>query len=239
MRGVHRLTAARALALRLRLLGVRASGASSSRRVAGIASRGGCLGPRGRAGRDAAAQRGGQRGRGGRVGRPGVRRGGAGPLASPAGNGLMPIITVSRQFGAGGSRVAEKVADALGWQLYDNAMVDEVAARLGTTGGAGSARGERAPSFARRVASTLSLTATQFLPDVSGEGILPSEERIVDVTKRVMEEAVSAGPAVIVGRGAQCLPAMRSDALHVFCYAPPDALVPPPMTRDSLSREAG
>ncbi|HEX9484578.1 MAG TPA: cytidylate kinase-like family protein [Gemmatimonadaceae bacterium] len=149
----------------------------------------------------------------------------------------MPIITVSRQFGAGGSRVAEKVADALGWQLYDNAMVDEIAARLGTTVEAVSARDERAPSLAERVASTISLTATQFLPDVSGEGILPSEERIVDVTKRVMEEAVSAGPAVIVGRGAQCLLAMRSDALHVFCYAPLDALVARTMTSDSLSRE--
>src|SRR5260221_13722804 len=224
MRGVHRLTAARALALRLRLLGVRASGASSSRRVAGIASGGGCLGPGARAGRDAAAQRGGQRGRGGRGGRPGVRRGGAGPLASPAGNGLMPIITVSRQFGAGGSRVAEKVADALGWQLYDNAMVDEVAARLGTTVEAVSARDERAPSLAERVASTISLTATQFLPDVSGEGILPSEERIVDVTKRVMEEAVSAGPAVIVHRRAQCLLAMPRHAPHVLCHTALEAL---------------
>lgn len=149
----------------------------------------------------------------------------------------MPIVTVSRQFGAGGSRVAEKVADALGWQLYDNAMVDEIAARLGTTVEAVSARDERAPSLAERVASTISLTATQFLPDVSGAGIPPSEERIVEVTKRVMEEAVSAGPAVIVGRGAQCLLAMRSDALHVFCCAPLDALVANTMTNDSLSRE--
>src|SRR5260221_4227964 len=163
MRGVHRLTAARALALRLRLLGVRASGASSSRRVAGIASGGGCLGPGAGAGRDAGAQRGGQRGRGGRVGRPGVRRGGAGPLASPAGNGLMPIITVSRQFGAGGSRVAEKVADALGWQLYEKPMVGEVAARLGTTVETGSARAERGPPLAPTVASTLSLTSTHIL----------------------------------------------------------------------------
>jgi CMP/dCMP kinase len=52
----------------------------------------------------------------------------------------------------------------------------------------------------------------------------PSEERIVAMTQRVMEEAVQAGPAVIVGRGAQCLLATRSDALHVFCYAPLESL---------------
>ena len=35
---------------------------------------------------------------------------------------------------------------------------------------------------------------------------------------------MQAGPAVFVGRGAQCLLAERADALHVFCYAPRDAL---------------
>ena len=32
------------------------------------------------------------------------------------------------------------------------------------------------------------------------------------------------GPAVFVGRGAQCLLAERSDALHIFCYAPKSCL---------------
>jgi cytidylate kinase len=35
----------------------------------------------------------------------------------------------------------------------------------------------------------------------------------------VIEEAVQQGPAVFVGRGAQCLLANRRDAMHVFCYA--------------------
>jgi CMP/dCMP kinase len=41
----------------------------------------------------------------------------------------------------------------------------------------------------------------------------------------VMEEAVLAGPAVLVGRGAQGMLATRSDALHVYCYAPMESLV--------------
>ena len=45
------------------------------------------------------------------------------------------------------------------------------------------------------------------------------------VTKRVIEDAVRAGPAVLVGRGAQCMLAARADALHVFCYAPVEELV--------------
>jgi cytidylate kinase len=58
------------------------------------------------------------------------------------------------------------------------------------------------------------------MPPVPAEPIETTEERIVAVTKRIIEEAVQTGPAVFVGRGAQCLLAERSDALHIFCYAP-------------------
>lgn len=137
----------------------------------------------------------------------------------------MPIVTVSRQYGSGGSEVAERVARALGWQLYDNAVVDSVAARLGMTPAEVSAREERLPTLSERLASAMSLAAPEVMTSGEYAVIAPSEERIVEVTRRVVEEAVLAGPAVIVGRGAQCLLATRDDALHVFCYAPAEALI--------------
>jgi hypothetical protein len=45
----------------------------------------------------------------------------------------MPIITISREYGSGGSEVAARVASALGWHLYDNDVVEQVAARLGVS----------------------------------------------------------------------------------------------------------
>ena len=39
---------------------------------------------------------------------------------------------------------------------------------------------------------------------------------------RIVEEAAAVGDCVIVGRGAQCLLRGRSDAFHVFVYAPPE-----------------
>jgi cytidylate kinase len=136
----------------------------------------------------------------------------------------MPLITVSRQFGSGGSEVAERVAQALGWHLYDNAVVDEVARRLGVDPSEVSAREERVPSLPERIASAMALGMPEVMPTVADLALQPDEERIVTVTRLVMEEAVLAGPAVLVGRGAQCMLAERADALHVFCYAPPDAL---------------
>jgi cytidylate kinase len=135
----------------------------------------------------------------------------------------MPFITISRMYGSGGSEVAERVAEALGWSLFDNAMIDAVAERSGLTRAEVSAQDERVPSMAERVAAALSLASPEMMPVPSGP-IETTEERIVAVTRLVIEEAVQIGPAVFVGRGAQCLLAERSDALHVFCFAPRSTL---------------
>jgi CMP/dCMP kinase len=136
----------------------------------------------------------------------------------------MPLVTVSRQYGSGGSEVAERVAHALGWQLWDNALVDEVARRLGVSTAEVSAREERVPSLPERIATALALGMPEVMPTVADLAAQPSEERIVAVTQRVIEEAVHAGPSVLVGRGAQCMLAARTDALHAYCYAPVEAL---------------
>jgi CMP/dCMP kinase len=137
----------------------------------------------------------------------------------------MPIITISRMYGSGGSEVAERVARTLGWALLDNAMVDQVAALLGVSAAEVSAREERVPSLVERLATTLSLGSPELQTPVSNAAILPTDERLLEVTRRVIAEAVAAGPAVIVGRGAQMMLAERADALHVFCAAPREVLV--------------
>jgi cytidylate kinase len=128
----------------------------------------------------------------------------------------MPVITISRMYGSSGSDVAERVAKALGWQFFDNALVDAVADRAGLSHEEVAAREERIPSIVERLATALALGSPEILPPPNVES---TEEHLVQVTTRVIEEAVQAGPAVFVGRGAQSLLANRDDALHVFCYA--------------------
>ena len=149
----------------------------------------------------------------------------------------MPFITISRMYGSGGSEVAERVAQTLGWQLFDNAMIDAVAERSGLTRAEVSEQDERVPSMVERLASALSLGSPEIMPPVPTGPIETTEERIVAVTRRVIEEAVQTGPAVFVGRGAQCLLAERDDALHVFCYAPRGALRQYVMDKYGLSTE--
>ena len=143
----------------------------------------------------------------------------------------MPVITISRMFGSGGSDVASRVAVALGWTLLDNAFVDAVAERLGVPRDEVSAREERVPSLAERLANAMALGSPEMMPPVPDAPLPPSEERIIEVTRRVAEEAIARGPCVLVGRGAQSMLAEREDVIHVFCHAPKPALVARAMRR--------
>lgn len=136
------------------------------------------------------------------------------------------IVTISRMFGSGGSDVAARVAQTLGWALLDNAVVDAVSERLGIPIAEVSSRDERVPSLVERIAESMRMATPEFgVPTADISLTETAETRIVDVTRHVIEEAVQQGNAVLVGRGAQSLLADRPDALHVFCYAPKAFLV--------------
>jgi cytidylate kinase len=135
----------------------------------------------------------------------------------------MSIITISRMYGSGGSDIAARVAQRLGWSLFDNAFVDAVAERLGIPASEVQAREERTPSLVERLASALAVASPEILPPPT-EQLPPSEERLAQVTRRIIEEAMARGNAVLVGRGAQSVLGQRADVLHVFCYAPREAL---------------
>jgi cytidylate kinase len=136
------------------------------------------------------------------------------------------IITISRMFGSGGSDVAARVAKQLGWSLLDNAMLDQVADRLGLSRAEVSSMDEHVPSLGERISTAMRMSTPEFVIPIADASMTDTaEQRIVDVTKRVIEEAVQQGNAVLVGRGAQAILADRPDALHVFCYASMPMLV--------------
>src|SRR5258708_9185868 len=137
----------------------------------------------------------------------------------------MPLITISRMYGSGGSEIAAIAARTLGWKLYDNEIIDGIAERSGLSRAEVAEKEERVQSLAERISGAFTLGTPEAMPPFPDGQPNTTEEEIVAATKRVIEEAVQRGPAVFVGRGAQCLLAERSDALHVFCYAPNAALI--------------
>lgn len=149
----------------------------------------------------------------------------------------MAVITVSRMYGSGGSEVARRIATSLDWTLLDNALVDAVAERLGVTAADVEAVEERVPTLVQRLADAMVFTSPELAPATTEVTMPPSDERVLEVTKRIISEAVATGNVVLVGRGAQCMLAARRDALHAFCYAPMDSLVARVAARRGITPE--
>jgi cytidylate kinase len=132
------------------------------------------------------------------------------------------LITISRQYGAGGSEVARRVAEALGWRLVDNELVEQVAARAGLPVDEVAELDERVPTFIERLARTLAAATPELFPPPQGGGTVapPAESDLVRITERVVAEIAEQGQVVLVGRAAPAVLARRTDALHVKVVAP-------------------
>jgi CMP/dCMP kinase len=148
----------------------------------------------------------------------------------------VPILTVSRLYGSGGSEVAALAAKELGWSLLDNTVVDAVAMRMGLSIAEVRDREERVPSLVERLTSAMAMGSQEWASPIAAAK-RPTDEQLIEVTRHIIEEAIARGPVVVVGRGAQEMLAEREDALHVFCYAPRKALIARTMQREGVSAE--
>ena len=132
------------------------------------------------------------------------------------------IITISRQYGAGGSETARRVASALGWRVVDNELVEEVAARAGLPPADVAEREERVPSFAERLARTLAAATPELFAARSAwrDRSQASGSRPGTDHGNGGRRAGGKGKVVLVGRAAPAVLARERDSLHVQLVAP-------------------
>src|SRR5690606_14045172 len=110
------------------------------------------------------------------------------PGAAHMAEGGRVIITVSRQYAAGGSAVAKLVADALGWTLVDTVFVDAVAARAGLPREEVAEREERVPGFIERLAAALARSSPELVGLTEPDAAIPPELRLVRITESVVSD---------------------------------------------------
>ena len=132
---------------------------------------------------------------------------------------MIRIITVEREYGAGGGVVAAKVAERLGWTLWDQRLTDEIARRLDCDRRTVAEREERRdPAHYRLFKAFLH---GSFEGNLNAPRLRPVDAECVrGVTQQVVTEVAEAGNCVIVGRGSAYYLGGRGDAFHVFVYAP-------------------
>ena len=152
----------------------------------------------------------------------------------------MPVITVSRQYASGGSNIARRVAERLGWTLVDNEFVDRVARQAGLTRQEVEQREERMPRLAERLARALAISSPEVFV-ATGEPPEPqfgSEADLVRATEAVINQAVQQEEGLImVGRGALAHLAQHEDSLHVYVVAPREVRVRAAADRLGVSTE--
>ena len=129
------------------------------------------------------------------------------------------FITISRQYAAGGSIVANLVAKELDWTVIDNAFIDEIASRTGYARDDVESLEERVPNFLERLAQSSALSFPDVLmstPEVIAE---PEELKLARITRELVSDLGRRDRMVFVGRAAAAVLARESDALHVRLVA--------------------
>lgn len=124
------------------------------------------------------------------------------------------MITISREYGAGGSTVARMVAERLGWRLVDNEIVEEIARRAGLSVAEAQDKVERGPTFVERVARALATSTPEALAPASVQPPEAEDARIMRITEQVLSDEAG-NHAVLVGRAAVSVIGRREGAIHV------------------------
>ncbi len=129
----------------------------------------------------------------------------------------MAVITISRQMGSLGSKVAVEIGRCLNYRVVWREVINEAASRAGV------------PEVALATIDELDLL-----------GLRPSVEArkaYHDAVGEIMEELAGAGNVVIVGRAGQVILRGRPGVLHVRVYAPLELRVERIAQRHNLSPE--
>ena len=153
----------------------------------------------------------------------------------------MPVVTISRQFGAAGLPVGRQLAQELGAEFLDRAIVAQVAVRSGIPEAQLEMYDERLPGFWQRIATALGSASPDVGAPPSLEDAPPAlsiHDRLVRLTRAVVEEAAERGNAVILGRGGAFILGRKPGVLNVQLVASLDDRVRYLLTRVEDAPEA-
>jgi cytidylate kinase len=146
------------------------------------------------------------------------------------------LVTVSREYGAGGSDFALALGAALGWPVLDKDLVERVAARLHCRCGAVQQRDEQTPGLFARITSTLLISPPESPMQLETNDLLMPDS-IAQAAHAEIVEAATHPPIVIVGHGAQMIFQQRPGTMHVRLIGTPESRVERLLARDGGTPE--
>ncbi|HIM56344.1 MAG TPA: cytidylate kinase-like family protein [Candidatus Latescibacteria bacterium] len=172
----------------------------------------------------------------------------------------MGIITVARQMGSDGDRIAERAAEVLGYEYVDRRLVEEIATITDTTPDEVEKydeKGEgRVKHFLKRLLvpemspGGFPLSSAAYFPEFGLEFPYVMERESDEVATyldrgtyqllitTLLQDYGDTGKAVILGRASQIIMAGRDDAFHVKIIAPFQARCQRIMEAQEMSLDA-
>ena len=132
---------------------------------------------------------------------------------------MVNLITLDREYGAGGSDIARKLGARLDWPVWDERLTNEIARLMECDCRAVETREERQDPLHYRLLKAFfrgSAEGVQNAPRLK----MVDADCVREITERVVRAAAKADHAVLVGRGSAYYLRGRSDVFHVFIYAP-------------------
>ena len=139
----------------------------------------------------------------------------------------MPVITLGRQFGAGGKTVGEMLARKLKIDLLDSQLIDTVAQRLQLPKEEVEAEDEQPGSLLHRLLMALGSASGEPMvqPEATAwnppniDPVFDTRRAVLEITQHVINEAARTGNVIIVGRGGAYILHDFPGALHVYLRA--------------------
>jgi cytidylate kinase len=134
---------------------------------------------------------------------------------------MIKVLTIEREYGSGAATIAQRLAEKLGWKLWDQAITDEVARYLECDRRHVEQQEERRDPLHYRLLKSFmrgSFEGSQNAPKMK----IADADGIRKVTEQLVKKAADEGNAVIVGRGAAYYLHDCANAFHTFVYAPFD-----------------
>jgi cytidylate kinase len=127
----------------------------------------------------------------------------------------MSVITISRQFGAGGKTLGKKVADKLGYTFADEDIVQQIAEMAKVSAGwVESVEKEAGGRLSRVVSKMVSKPLVdRILKDERG---YIDEQIYIDYLVVIIAQIAEEGNVVILDRGSQYILSDMPDAYHIL-----------------------
>lgn len=148
------------------------------------------------------------------------------------------LITISREYGAGGSVLAEALGKRLGWRVLDQGIPAAIARRLGLPGDALMESDEHAATLLERVGQALIMGSPDMLVNTE-VAHQPDPADVVRATRELLLDNANMPPLIIVGHGGQVLFRNRPGTLRLRLVAPLDHRIRAVCARKKCTEAAG